>query len=42
MAFVVTVIFGIVAGSAFMTIESVERLDEAVKRRIERHRSSGA
>lgn len=42
MAFFVTVIFGIVAGTAMMTIESVETLEEDVKRRFEKHRSSGS
>lgn len=41
MAFIVTVIFGIVAGTAMMTIETVETVEEDVKRRIERHRSNG-
>ena len=42
MAFIVTVFFGLLAGSALMTIETVENLEEDVKRRIERHRSGGS
>lgn len=41
LAFIVTVFFGLIAGSALMTIETVETLEADVKRRIERHRSSG-
>ena len=40
LAFIVTVFFGVVAGSALMTIETVETLEADVKRRIERHRSN--
>lgn len=40
-AFFVTVVVGLVVGSALLTIETIETLETDVKRRIERHRTHG-
>jgi hypothetical protein len=40
-AFCVTVIVGLVVGTALLTVDTVETMEIDVKKRIERHRSAG-